>query len=98
MAYRKGDETPPGEYSAESPPPFRVHRSRMGNLPVYSDSRASGGNKQVTVLRKYAGDVHVLSKDLTRLCKAEVEQFHGHLEVKGKHNQVIRDWLVKLGF
>ena len=83
---------PPGE-----PLPFRVHRSAMGNLPVYSDTR-SGGSKVVTVLRKYQGDVDALSKSVAQLCKSDVQQFHGRIEVKGKHSATLKTWLTGLGF
>ena len=83
---------PPGE-----PLPFRVHRSSMGNLPVYSDTR-SGGSKVVTVLRKYGGDVEALSRTVAKLCKSEVQQFHGRIEVKGKHTRTLKAWLADLGF
>ena len=77
--------------------PFRIHRSRQGNLPVYSDTR-SGGSKVVTVVRKYQGDVHALSSMVSRLCKSDVMQFHGRIEVKGKHTNTIKTWLLELGF
>ena len=65
---------PPGE-----PLPFRVHRSRMGNLPIYSDTR-SGGSKVVTVLRKYQGDVDALSHAVSRLCESDVQQILAAVE------------------
>lgn len=83
---------PPGE-----PLPFRVHRTHTGNLPVYSDTR-SGGSKVVTRLRKYAGDVDALSQAVMRVCKSEVYQFHGRIEVKGKHAGTLKKWLTELGF
>ena len=69
----------------------------MGNLPVYSDTR-SGGSKVVTVLRKYQGDVDALSKSVAQLCKSDVQQFHGRIEVKGKHSATLKTWLAGLGF
>jgi large subunit ribosomal protein L49 len=69
----------------------------MGNLPVYSDTRA-GGSKVVTILRKYQGDTDTLSQAVSQLCESDVEHFHGRLEVKGKHSHKLRSWLRGLGF
>ena len=77
--------------------PFHVYRSRLGNLPVYTDTRL-GGSKKVTIVRKYAGDVADLGYRLQRLCDKPVTQFHGRLEVKGHHKQKVEEWLASLGF
>ena len=96
-APREGEEAPPVLPPGE-PLPFRVHRSRMGNLPVYSDRRSQGGSKIVTVVRKYGGDVDALSYAVTRLCESDVQQFHGRIEVKGKHVPKLKKWFGELGF
>ena len=70
----------------------------MGNLPIYSDRRSQGGNKIVTVVRKYGGDVDALSYAVSRLCESDVQQFHGRIEVKGRHTHTLKAWLVQLGF
>ena len=67
----------------------------MGNLPVYTDFR---GNRKVTILRKYAGDVLALGRHMERICGSPVTQYHGRLEVKGLHAQRLKDWLQSLGF
>lgn len=96
--YPEGDpKLVPGTYSPESPPPYRVHRSRMGNLPIYSDTRG-GGVIPVTVLRKFHGDMDVLSTDIGRLCKSHVKQFHGRIEISGRHVHTVKEWLAGLGF
>ena len=95
---REDAENPPAPPPPlQQPLPFRVHRSRMGNLPVYSDTR-SGGSKVVTVLRKYQGDVNALSTSISQLCKSDVQQFHGRIEVKGQHRETLKEWLAGLGF
>jgi large subunit ribosomal protein L49 len=91
-------ESPPPVLPPDEPLPFRVHRSRNGNLPVYSDFRI-GGSKVVTILRKYQGDVDALSTAVSRLCESDVYKFHGRIEVKGKHGRTLRNWLANdLGF
>ena len=42
--------------------------------------------------------VHALSSMVSRLCKSDVMQFHGRIEVKGKHTNTIKTWLLELGF
>jgi len=77
--------------------PFRVERSRMGNFPIYTDIR-NGGNKVVTILRKYSGDVRALVVELQQVTGKEVTAFHGRLEVRGRHQTIMADWLGKIGF
>ena len=89
-------DAPPLAASADSPLPFRVHRSRMGNLPVYTDYK--GGNRKITIVRKYAGDAIALGREMERVCESPVTQFHGRLEVKGLHQQKLKAWLESLGF
>lgn len=79
------------------PLPFRVHRSRMGNLPIYTDYR-NGRTRKVTILRKFAGDVAVLGRALERVCESPVTLYHGRIEVKGLHQQKVAGWLTSLGF
>lgn len=49
-----------GSYTSKS---YFVERSRVGNLPVYSDYRG-GGNKVVTEIRRIRGNAVQLKKDL----------------------------------
>ena len=85
------------------PPIFRIRfhfsstRSNMGNLPVYHDTRA-GGSKQVTIVRKFSGDMKGLGRAVEELCRAPVHLFHGRIEVKGHHAKRIKGWLEHLGF
>lgn len=80
-----------------NPLPFFVYRSNMGNLPVYHDTRA-GGSKQVTIVRKFSGDMKGLGRAVEELCRAPVHLFHGRIEVKGHHAKRIKGWLEHLGF
>ena len=79
------------------PPPFQVHRSRLGQLPVYTDYR-TGGSRKVTIVRKIAGDAQALGYELERVCASPVTQFHGRIEVKGLHQRKVNAWLASLGF
>ena len=69
----------------------------MGNLPVYTDIR-TGGSKRVTIIRKIAGDAIALGQELERLCESPVTMFHGRVEVKGRHQKKVSEWLASLGF
>uniref|UniRef100_A0A9L0IVS9 Large ribosomal subunit protein mL49 n=1 Tax=Equus asinus TaxID=9793 RepID=A0A9L0IVS9_EQUAS len=42
--------------------PYFVRRSRMHNIPVYTD--ITHGNRQMTVIRKVEGDIWALQKDV----------------------------------
>ena len=69
----------------------------MGNLPIYTDFR-NAGTKTVTILRRYAGDVDALKSELQAVTGRSVQAFHGRLEVRGKHKQIMTEWLTRLGF
>ena len=78
--------------------PFHVYRSRMGNLPIYSDVRGGGRTKHVTILRKYAGDVEALKAEVEKVCERPAVLFHGRLEVRGNQKEKLWKWLEGLGF
>ena len=75
---------------------FRVARSRMGNFPIYTDVR-NGGTKVVTILRKYSGDAHSLARALQAVTGKEVTQYHGRMEVRGRHASAMAEWLGRIG-
>ena len=72
-------------------------RSRLGNLPIYTDIR-NGKTKVVTILRKFSGDVEALRAQVSSVCGRETNLFHGRLEVEGRHKTKLREWLSGLGF
>ena len=82
---------------------FAVVRSQNGNLPVYTDLRNGRTNKR-TILRKYTGDANALRAALREELKEqtgkdmEVFMYHGRMEVRGHHQDVLRNWLTRLGF
>ena len=69
----------------------------MGNLPIYSDFR-NGRTRQVTIVRKFTGDVDALAGELERVCEQPVTRYHGRLEVKGLHVDRLTHWMTGLGF
>lgn len=81
-----GRPAPPG---VEPSIPFRVVRSRFGNLPVYLDYK-SGGSRVLTIIRKVEGDAGVSGCGLLYWCvyqyhplKALEKMLRAHLDVKG---------------
>ena len=78
--------------------PFRVARTRTGNLPVYSDFRA-GGSRRVTVLRRFHGSGSELATEVRALLPgADVALHPGRVEVGGFHVRELKVWLMRLGF
>ena len=78
--------------------PFEVERTHKGNLPVYTDIR-SGGNRQVTVVRKVTGDIDAFRTELSKVVSnSPINDKMGRLEVNGIHSQKVKLWLTRLGF
>ncbi|XP_005804926.2 39S ribosomal protein L49, mitochondrial [Xiphophorus maculatus] len=94
--------TPP----AESPPPlpYMIRRSRMHNIPVYSD--LTHGNRRMTLVRKVEGDIWALEKDVREYLRqvtgkelpTQVNEVTMTLKVKGHFEQELKDWLASKGF
>ncbi|XP_017344476.1 mitochondrial ribosomal protein L49 [Ictalurus punctatus] len=94
--------TPP----SETPPslPYMIRRSRMHNIPVYSDIKH--GNQKSTIVRKVEGDIWALNKDV----KEHLQQLTGRelpttvnevtmsIRIKGQFDTELKEWLLKLGF
>ncbi|MCJ8742123.1 hypothetical protein PDJAM_G00078560 [Pangasius djambal] len=78
--------TPP----SETPPslPYMIRRSRMHNIPVYSDIKH--GNQKSTVVRKVEGDIWALNKDV----KEHLQQLTGR-EPPTKVNEVTMSIRIK---
>ncbi|XP_061697699.1 mitochondrial ribosomal protein L49 [Syngnathoides biaculeatus] len=94
--------TPP----AESPPPlpYMIRRSRMHNIPVYTD--VTNGNRKMTLVRKVEGDIWALEKDVKQFLKdvtgkempTQVNEVTMILKVKGHFDKELKEWLTKKGF
>ena len=76
--------------------PYKVLRTRNGELPVYRFYRSAG--KQInTVVRHISGDFDRLRKELSSICEAPVRVHIGSLEVKGLHTWKIKEYLESNG-
>lgn len=99
--------TPSGWQPPRDPPPnlpYFVRRSRMHNLPVYTD--ITNGNRQMTVIRKVEGDIWALQKDVEAFLSpmlgktpiTQVNEVTGTLRIKGYFDQQLKAWLLEKGF
>ncbi|KAM5225429.1 large ribosomal subunit protein mL49 [Hipposideros larvatus] len=84
--------------------PYFVRRSRMHNIPVYTD--ITHGNRQMTVIRKVEGDIWALKNDVEDFLSAllgktpitQVNEVTGTLRIKGYFDQQLKAWLLEKGF
>ncbi|KAM4563738.1 large ribosomal subunit protein mL49 [Odontesthes bonariensis] len=91
---------------ADSPPPlpYMIRRSRMHNIPVYTD--LTHGNRKMTLVRKVEGDIWALEKDVKQYLKevtgkelpTQVNEVTMTLKVKGHFDKELKDWLAVKGF
>ncbi|XP_074537810.1 large ribosomal subunit protein mL49 [Halichoeres trimaculatus] len=94
--------TPP----ADSPPslPYMIRRSRMHNIPVYTDLTQS--TRKTTLIRKVEGDIWALEKDVKQFLKevtgkdlpTQVNEVTMTLKVKGHFDVELKQWLAGKGF
>ncbi len=94
--------TPP----ADSPPPlpYMIRRSRMHNIPVYTD--LTNGSRRTTLVRKVEGDIWALEKDVKQYLKevtgrelpTQVNEVTMTLKVKGHFDTELKEWLASKGF
>ena len=85
-------------------PPIKLRPfSFLSDERTHTDIRNGRTNKR-TILRKYVGDVDALKEAMAAELeektgkKMEVISYHGRLEVKGHHQDVLKAWLTRLGF
>lgn len=91
---------------AETPPPlpYMIRRSRMHNVPVYTDLTC--GNRKTTLVRKVEGDIWALERDVRQHLKqvtgrdlpTQVNEVTMTLKVKGHFDAELKEWLVSKGF
>lgn len=91
---------------ADSPPPlpYMIRRSRMHNIPVYTD--LTHGNRKMTLVRKVEGDIWALEKDVKEYLMAvtgkdlptQVNEVTMTLTVKGHFDKELKEWLATKGF
>lgn len=78
--------------------PFKILRTHIGNLPVYTEYK-NNRNQKTTIIRKITGDVEEFKNELTKVVSNyETVVKTGRVEVKGIHGEVIKLWLKRLGF
>lgn len=78
--------------------PFKILRTHVGNLPVYTEFK-NDRNQKTTIIRKITGDVEEFKKELSKVVSNyEIHEKIGRVEVKGLHTEVIKTWLIRLGF
>ncbi|CAB1436307.1 unnamed protein product [Pleuronectes platessa] len=92
--------------AADSPPPlpYMIRRSRMHNIPVYTDLTSS--NRRTTLVRKVEGDIWALEKDVKQYLKevtgtelpTQVNEVTNTLTVKGHFDKELKEWLAGKGF
>ncbi|XP_055487025.1 39S ribosomal protein L49, mitochondrial-like [Leucoraja erinacea] len=99
--------TPSGWCPPRDPPPdlpYIIRRSRMHNLPVYTD--ITHGNRKMTVIRKIEGDIWMLEKDVRdfltqtwgKTPMTQVNEVTRILRVKGYFDKELKAWLLEKGF
>ncbi|KAF7663929.1 hypothetical protein LDENG_00194680 [Lucifuga dentata] len=91
---------------ADSPPPlpYMIRRSRMHNIPVYTDMTC--GSRKTTLIRKVEGDIWALEKEVKQYLKevtgkdlpTQVNEVTMTLRVKGHFDKELKDWLAQKGF
>ncbi|KAM3617279.1 uncharacterized protein V6R79_004142 [Siganus canaliculatus] len=94
--------TPPSD-SAPSLP-YMIRRSRMHNIPVYSD--LTHGSRKTTLIRKVEGDIWALEKDVRLHLKeltgkelpTQVNEVTMTVKVKGHFDKELKEWLASKGF
>ncbi|TRY99255.1 hypothetical protein DNTS_022817 [Danionella cerebrum] len=104
----KHDGAAPSGWRAPSdtPPalPYMIRRSRMHNVPVYSDIKY--GNLEITIIRRIDGDIWALNKDVKEFLKGligrelatQVNEMSGIIKIKGPYEKELKDWLMDKGF
>ncbi|KAM8940553.1 large ribosomal subunit protein mL49 [Pelodytes ibericus] len=84
--------------------PYTVRRSRMHNIPVYTD--ITHGNRHMTLIRKIEGDIWKLDTEirdfLTQLTgktpPTQVNEVNHTIRIKGYYDKELRAWLTEKGF
>ncbi|XP_007910013.1 mitochondrial ribosomal protein L49 [Callorhinchus milii] len=84
--------------------PYTVRRSRMHNVPVYTD--ITHGNRKMTIIRKIEGDIWELEKDITEFLttmtgkppQVQVNEVTMNIRIKGYFDSELKSWLMEKGF
>ncbi|CAL9703557.1 unnamed protein product, partial [Knipowitschia caucasica] len=84
--------------------PYSIRRSRMHNIPVYSD--ITHGNRHMTLIRKVHGDIWALERDVRAFLQqatgkefpTQVNEVTMTIKIKGQFQQEVKEWLQRKGF
>jgi large subunit ribosomal protein L49 len=77
---------------------FIFIRTKSDNYPVFTDFK-NGRTRELTVLRKYRGDVEAITKELSALFpESKVVEKVGRIEISGLHTRKVVSWMKSLGF
>ncbi|KYO27847.1 39S ribosomal protein L49, mitochondrial [Alligator mississippiensis] len=100
--------TPSGWSPPRDPPPelpYFVRRSRMHNIPVYTD--ITTGNRKMTLIRKIEGDIWALEGEVKEFLAqllgktpppTQVNELTSTIRIKGYFDAEIKAWLLDKGF
>ncbi|XP_042295557.1 39S ribosomal protein L49, mitochondrial [Sceloporus undulatus] len=99
--------TPCGWQPPRDPPPdlpFFVRRTRMHNVPVYTQT--THGCRKMTVIRKIEGDIWALEKEVKAFLTerlgetplTQVNEVACSIRIKGYFDQELKTWLMEKGF
>ncbi|KAK3740064.1 hypothetical protein QZH41_011407 [Actinostola sp. cb2023] len=81
--------------------PFFMKRSKMNNLPVYTDFRG-GGTRHITIIRKIKGNLRavegLLRDKLDKNLIIQLNELTGQVKIKGNHKDTVVSLLKELGF
>ncbi|XP_043931767.1 39S ribosomal protein L49, mitochondrial [Protopterus annectens] len=84
--------------------PYQVRRSRMHNIPVYTD--ITHASRKITIIRKIEGDIWALEKELEQYLKQitetvppiQVNEVSMSILIKGHFDKELKSWLLDKGF
>ncbi|ODA75932.1 hypothetical protein RJ55_08573 [Drechmeria coniospora] len=81
---------------------YMVRRTPSTQLPIYRRT-LSGGTRQVVVIKKIDGDKRRMLEDIVEALNVSKEDVRinpttQHIELKGKHFDKAREWLIERGF
>ncbi|XP_018584425.1 large ribosomal subunit protein mL49 [Scleropages formosus] len=84
--------------------PYMIRRSRMHNIPVYTD--ITNSTRKTTLVRKIEGDIWALEKDVKEYLEqltgkvppTSVNEVTRSIRIKGHYDKELKDWLLKKGF
>uniref|UniRef100_A0A0G4FTB5 Large ribosomal subunit protein mL49 n=1 Tax=Chromera velia CCMP2878 TaxID=1169474 RepID=A0A0G4FTB5_9ALVE len=96
-AFGVGREIIRHEMKRREKAPFIVYRSAADNLVVYLDFKKNK-NECSTFVRKVKGDREAFKRELEAICQAPVIDHGDKFEIRGRHKNIIKQYLEGCGF